>query len=32
MEEAGIQSDNPPSEDFLTISREIKEGKSKPKI
>ncbi|MDO9230739.1 MAG: M99 family carboxypeptidase catalytic domain-containing protein [Syntrophales bacterium] len=32
LEEAGIQSDNLPSEDFLMISREIKEGNSKPKI
>jgi hypothetical protein len=32
LEEAGIQSDNLPSEDFLMISSEIKRGKSKPKI
>lgn len=31
LEEAGIQSDTFPSEDFLMISREIKEGKSKSK-
>jgi hypothetical protein len=32
LEEAGIQSDNLPSEDILMIGSEIKEGKSKPKI